>query len=389
MLLLLGSANRDETVFADPDTLDPQRENARAPPRVRPRHPLLPRRVAGAARGAGPCSRSSRAAPGPAHGAAGARVHAQHDVPRPACPAKPSGSSRSRMRDDVTRGRRQGRGLGALIEAGLPVPGGFAIPVGTQRRSDERDPRRLRDARRATSRSRCARAPPPRTPPTRASRASTTPTSGSSARTRCSTPCAAAGRAWTRARGRLPAPTAASPARGMAVVVQRMVDADAAGVAMTLNPSNGDRCVVAIESAFGLGETVVGGTVTPDRFLVDKVMLEVVETRSPTSTSSSGPTGCATSSRDAARARRPSLTPDQVRASPRWPSAPSSTTAARRTSNGPSRRRGPPAAVPPGDRLGATSPSRGPAVQGGLLGIVDTLVNPLASRRSPNVRTGD
>ena len=64
----------------------------------------------------------------------------------------------------------------------------------------------------------------------------------------------------------------------MAVVVQRMVRADAAGVAMTLNPANGDRCVIAIESAFGLGETVVGGTVTPDRFLVDKVMLEVVET---------------------------------------------------------------------------------------------------------------
>src|ERR1700741_2707524 len=63
----------------------------------------------------------------------------------------------------------------------------------------------------------------------------------------------------------------------MAVVVQRMVDADAAGVAMTLNPANGDRCVVAIESSFGLGESVVGGTVTPDRFLVDKVMLEVVE----------------------------------------------------------------------------------------------------------------
>ena len=50
----------------------------------------------------------------------------------------------------------------------------------------------------------------------------------------------------------------------MGVVVQRMVDADAAGVAMTLIPSNGDRSMVAIESSYGLGETVVGGTVTPD-----------------------------------------------------------------------------------------------------------------------------
>lgn len=62
----------------------------------------------------------------------------------------------------------------------------------------------------------------------------------------------------------------------MAVVVQRMVDARAAGVAMTLDPATGDRTKVAIEASFGLGETVVSGTVTPDHFLVEKVLLEVV-----------------------------------------------------------------------------------------------------------------
>jgi pyruvate,water dikinase len=56
-----------------------------------------------------------------------------------------------------------------------------------------------------------------------------------------------------------------------------MVRARAAGVAMTLNPINGDRSKIVIDSSFGLGETVVGGLVTPDNFVVDKVMLEVVK----------------------------------------------------------------------------------------------------------------
>jgi cytochrome P450 len=62
----------------------------------------------------------------------------------------------------------------------------------------------------------------------------------------------------------------------MAVVVQRMVDARAAGVAMTLDPVTGDRTRIVIDAGFGLGETVVSGTVTPDNYALDKVMLEVV-----------------------------------------------------------------------------------------------------------------
>lgn len=61
----------------------------------------------------------------------------------------------------------------------------------------------------------------------------------------------------------------------MSVGVQQMVDPKAAGVAFTLNPSNGDRSQVAIESSFGLGEAVVSGEVTPDSFLVDKVLMTV------------------------------------------------------------------------------------------------------------------
>lgn len=61
----------------------------------------------------------------------------------------------------------------------------------------------------------------------------------------------------------------------MATVVQRMVDARAAGVFMTLNPSNGDRSSVVVESVWGVGEPLVSGTVTPDRFVLDKVTGDV------------------------------------------------------------------------------------------------------------------
>ncbi|TWO72850.1 phosphoenolpyruvate synthase [Caenimonas sedimenti] len=62
----------------------------------------------------------------------------------------------------------------------------------------------------------------------------------------------------------------------MAVGVQKMVDARVAGVAMTLDPLNGDRTRIAIDASWGLGETVVSGDVTPDHFVVDKVLRQVV-----------------------------------------------------------------------------------------------------------------
>src|SRR5205823_6820983 len=64
-------------------------------------------------------------------------------------------------------------------------------------------------------------------------------------------------------RGRLgldPAETA------MGVAVQAMVDARSAGVLFTLNPVNGDRSKIVIESGFGFGPAIVGGEINPDRF---------------------------------------------------------------------------------------------------------------------------
>ncbi len=57
---------------------------------------------------------------------------------------------------------------------------------------------------------------------------------------------------------------------GLAVVVQRMVDADAAGVLFTADPVTGDDSVIAINAAWGLGEVLVGGEVTPDAWVVER-----------------------------------------------------------------------------------------------------------------------
>jgi pyruvate,water dikinase len=57
----------------------------------------------------------------------------------------------------------------------------------------------------------------------------------------------------------------------MAVVVQKMVDARTAGVMFTRSPITGDRSVMTIEGAWGLGSAVVGGEVTPDRWVVAKI----------------------------------------------------------------------------------------------------------------------
>jgi len=63
----------------------------------------------------------------------------------------------------------------------------------------------------------------------------------------------------------------------MAVVVQKTVNARAAGVMFTLSPSTGDRSRVVIEAAYGLGLSVVGGEVTPDRYVVAKVGGAIME----------------------------------------------------------------------------------------------------------------
>ncbi len=60
----------------------------------------------------------------------------------------------------------------------------------------------------------------------------------------------------------------------IAVVVQRMVDAEKSGVMFTSHPSTGDPQIT-IEAAWGLGEAVVSGTVSPDNYVYDRERGEV------------------------------------------------------------------------------------------------------------------
>jgi phosphoenolpyruvate synthase/pyruvate phosphate dikinase len=61
----------------------------------------------------------------------------------------------------------------------------------------------------------------------------------------------------------------------LAVLVQQLVVADVAAVAFSANPVSGSRDEIMINASWGLGESIVGGTVTPDTFIVRKPDLAV------------------------------------------------------------------------------------------------------------------
>lgn len=61
----------------------------------------------------------------------------------------------------------------------------------------------------------------------------------------------------------------------LAVLVQEMIAADSSLVAFSMNPVSGSAREVIVNATWGLGETLVGGTVTPDSFVVDKSNLSI------------------------------------------------------------------------------------------------------------------
>jgi rifampicin phosphotransferase len=65
----------------------------------------------------------------------------------------------------------------------------------------------------------------------------------------------------------------------LAVVVQRMVEAEVAGVLFTANPVSGKRRQAVIDANSGLGEAVVSGVTNPDHFVVNTTTGEIVERR--------------------------------------------------------------------------------------------------------------
>lgn len=61
----------------------------------------------------------------------------------------------------------------------------------------------------------------------------------------------------------------------LAVVVQRMVMAEVAGVLFTADPVTGERDIAVLDANPGLGEAVVAGMVTPDHFVIHKPTLQI------------------------------------------------------------------------------------------------------------------
>ena len=62
----------------------------------------------------------------------------------------------------------------------------------------------------------------------------------------------------------------------LAVLVQQLVRADASAVVFSANPVTGNRDEVLINAGWGLGESIVSGTVTPDTYVIRKSDLAVV-----------------------------------------------------------------------------------------------------------------
>lgn len=61
----------------------------------------------------------------------------------------------------------------------------------------------------------------------------------------------------------------------IAVVVQKMIDSESSGVIFSINPSTNNKNEIVIEAGFGLGESIVGGQITPDTYLVNKENYEI------------------------------------------------------------------------------------------------------------------
>jgi len=63
----------------------------------------------------------------------------------------------------------------------------------------------------------------------------------------------------------------------MAVVVQKMVQAEVSGIVYTIDPVTDDLAKMSIETIFGLGDVITSGELTPDRYLLNKSDLSFIE----------------------------------------------------------------------------------------------------------------
>lgn len=187
-----------------------------------------------------------------------------------------------RLRDAVPEfcGGKAGM-LGVLVRAGLPVPDGFVIPLDVYRAAFGNPTTPVADALRDAVAEELARLGGP--PVAVRSSADEEDTAAASAAGQHESVLAVQGAdavvnavetCWASLRSRRAIAYRAAVGtreRGtahpaMAVLVQRLVDAEVSGVMFTPAGRHGS---TAIEASWGLGPTVVGGAVTPDAYRVD------------------------------------------------------------------------------------------------------------------------
>jgi pyruvate,water dikinase len=100
----------------------------------------------------------------------------------------------------------------------------------------------------------------------------------------------------------------------LAVVVQELIDADSSGIVFTADPVTGDDSMIEINTAWGLGETIVGGQVSPDVVTVERssgrVMRTVINTK--TIMMRPAPSGTTVVSVPTDQQAAPALTPQQI-----------------------------------------------------------------------------
>ena len=65
----------------------------------------------------------------------------------------------------------------------------------------------------------------------------------------------------------------------IAIVVMKQINSDISGVGFSINPINNDYDEAVITSNFGLGESVVGGIITPDEYIINKISKSIVSQR--------------------------------------------------------------------------------------------------------------
>jgi len=63
----------------------------------------------------------------------------------------------------------------------------------------------------------------------------------------------------------------------IAVVIQKMVDSDKAGVMFSINPTTNNEKEIIIEAGFGFGDSIVSGAISPDKYVVDKDTMQITD----------------------------------------------------------------------------------------------------------------